>query len=157
MTDESLITFTSDIVVAHLSRNAVPVNDVGGLISKVHGALVSISGPSQGPPAPERSGFVPASQSIKPDFLICLECGKRHKTIRLHLNVAHGLTPDQYRVRYALPPDYSMSAPNQTKRRQEIARTGWVGRRRTSAAGSKSTVGPRAKGKPRGRPRKSAT
>src|ERR1043165_7072573 len=94
--EDSLLTLTADIVAAHVSNNSVAVNDLPTLIQNVHSALNGISGRSSAPePRPEPK--VPIRSSIKPDFIVCLEDGKRLKMLKRHLMTHYNMTPDQYR------------------------------------------------------------
>ena len=119
--DDTLITLTADIVAAHVSNNSVSVNDLPLLISNVHGALAGLSGASAAPEAkPEPR--VPIRSSIKPDFIVCLEDGKKLKMLKRHLKTAYNMTPEQYREKWGLPPDYPMVAPNYAKHRSSLAK-----------------------------------
>ena len=125
---EMLITLTSDIVAAHLSNNSVSVEDVPTLISNVYGAL---SGLGQAAPvvevAPEPA--VSVRSSIKPDYIVCLEDGKKLKMLKRHLMTHYNLTPEQYRQRWNLPADYPMVAPNYAEKRRELAKKIGLGRK----------------------------
>jgi predicted transcriptional regulator len=125
---EMLITLTSDIVAAHLSNNSVSVEDVPTLISNVYGAL---SGLGQAAPvvevAPEPA--VSVRSSIKPDYIVCLEDGKKLKMLKRHLMTHYNLTPDQYRQRWNLPADYPMVAPSYAETRRELAKKIGLGRK----------------------------
>ena len=152
MRNEQLIELTADIVSAHVANNTVSVGDVANLVQRVHQALQSL-----GAPAPEerqeKTPVVSVRSSIKPDHLVCMECGRKQKTLKRHLQNAHGMTPDQYRADYGLPRDYPMVAPDYSKRRSEMAQAIGLGRRpRTSAEGDSAPAGA-AKGKAAGRPR----
>jgi predicted transcriptional regulator len=132
--EETLLTLTADIVAAHVSNNSVAVNDLPNLIQNVHAALSSISGRSSAPePKPEPK--VPIRSSIKPDYIVCLEDGKRLKMLKRHLMTHYNLTPDQYRQKWGLSPDYPMVAPNYAEQRRILAKSIGLGtkRRRTKA------------------------
>ena len=152
MRNEQLIELTADIVSAHVANNTVSVSDVANLVQRVHEALESL-----GAPAPEerqeKTPVVSVRSSIKPDHLVCMELGRKQKTLNRHLHNAHGMTPDQYRSDYGLPRDYPMVAPDYSKRRSEMAQAIGLGRRpRADAEGDASGSG-EAKGKAAGRPR----
>ena len=152
MRNEQLIELTADIVSAHVANNTVSVSDVANLVQRVHQALESL-----GAPAPEerqeKTPVVSVRSSIKPDHLVCMECGRKQKTLKRHLQNAHGMTPDQYRADYGLPRDYPMVAPDYSKRRSEMAQAIGLGRRpRPNAEGDAASEGA-AKGKAAGRPR----
>ena len=125
---EQLVELTADIVSAHVSNNTVAVGDVGNLVQRVHEALVSLSEPAE-EPQQEKTPIVSVRASIKPDYLVCMECGRKQKTLKRHLQNAHGMSPDQYRTDYGLPRDYPMVAPNYSKRRSEMAQAIGLGRR----------------------------
>jgi predicted transcriptional regulator len=126
---------TSDIVAAYVAKNSLPVADLPGLIGSVHSALSNLSKPQ---PTPEEAVAppVPVKSTIKPDYIISLEDGRRYKSMRRHLS-ARGLTPEQYRAKWGLRPDYPMVAPNYSKARSELAKTLGLGRAR-KGRGSKS-------------------
>lgn len=154
MSDEQLVTLTADIVSAHLTKNIVAVGDVPNLIQQVHGALSKL-----GTAAPEepsaKTPAVSARASIKPDYLICMECGNKQKTLKRHLQVAHGMTPEQYRSDYGLPPSYPMTAANYSETRRNLAHAAGLGRKgREALSRTKSGGDGASKPRSRGRPRK---
>src|SRR4029450_6720350 len=103
--EDILLTLTADIVAAHVSNNSVAVNDLPGLIQNVHGALNGISGKASAPEAkPEQK--VPVRSSIKPDYIVCLEDGKKLKMLKRHLMTHYQMTPDQYRQKGGLAGDW---------------------------------------------------
>jgi predicted transcriptional regulator len=117
---ETLITLTADIVAAHVSNNSVAVSDLPHLISNVHGALAALGGPV----ATVETKLEPAvsiRSSIKPDFIVCLEDGKKLKMLKRHLMTHYGMTPDDYRAKWGLPKDYPMVAPNYAEQRRTLA------------------------------------
>ena len=125
---ETLITLTSDIVAAHVSNNRVEVGDLGLLISGVHEALVSLGKPVEMIEVlPEPA--VSIRNSIKPDYIVCLEDGKKLKMLKRHLMTHYNLTPDQYRARWGLAADYPMVAPNYAEKRRELAKAIGLGRK----------------------------
>jgi predicted transcriptional regulator len=120
--DKNKITeLTAEIVAAHVSNNSVGVNDMPNLIQLVHAAL---NGVEQGAPeaAPEKLPIVSVRASVKPDYIVCMECGKRQKTLRRHLQTAHSMTPAQYRKDYGLPDTYPLTAPNYSEKRRLMAK-----------------------------------
>lgn len=119
--NETLITLTADIVAAHVSNNSVAVSDLPHLIANVHGALAGL-GSASAPRAEPQEPAVSVRASIKPDYIICLEDGKKLKMLKRHLKTAFNLTPDQYRERWGLPPDYPMVAPHYAKHRSSLAK-----------------------------------
>jgi|SRR5690606_15472315 len=137
--NETLITLTSDIVAAHVSNNGVTVDEVPDLIEKVYYALAGL-GNNASPEAPPEPA-VSIRASIKPDYIVCLEDGKKMKMLKRHLKTAYDMTPDEYRARWGLPADYPMVAPNYAEKRRMLAKKIGLGRK---------------PGQKRGRPKKSA-
>ena len=126
--DDTLITLTADIVAAHVSNNSVAVNDLPQLIQNVHGALAGLTSSSAPEIRPEPK--VPIRSSIKPDFIVCLEDGKKLKMLKRHLMTHYQLTPDQYRQKWGLPSDYPMVAPNYAEQRRTLAKSIGLGTKR---------------------------
>lgn len=124
---EMLITLTSDIVTAHVANNDVDVADVPALIQNVYGALSNLGDAQEEETPPEPAVSIRAS--IKPDYLVCLEDGKKMKMLKRHLMTAYGMTPDDYRQRWGLPADYPMVAPNYAEKRRELAKKIGLGRK----------------------------
>jgi predicted transcriptional regulator len=124
---ETLITLTSDIVAAHVSNNSVSVDEVPTLIQNVYGALASLGVA----PAPEvkLEPAVSIRSSVKNDHIVCLEDGKKMKMLKRHLMTDHGLTPAEYRVRWNLPADYPMVAPDYAEKRRALAKEIGLGRK----------------------------
>ena len=133
MSDETqircdLLEQTSRIVSAHVSNNTVPVGDLPELIREVYKTLATLDERPQA----HRERPVPAvsiRRSVMPDHIVCLEDGKKLKMLRRHLKTAYNMTPDEYRERWNLPPDYPMVAPNYAAQRSELARKIGLGRR----------------------------
>jgi len=126
--NEMLITLTSDIVAAHVSNNSVSVDDVPALISNVYGALAGLGQAAVvEDKLPEPAVSIRAS--IKPDYIACLEDGKKLKMLKRHLMTHYNITPDQYRARWSLPADYPMVAPNYAEKRRELAKKIGLGRK----------------------------
>lgn len=118
---EMLVTLTADIVAAHVSNNSVAISDLSLLINTVHSALGNLGGA----PIPEPEQLVPAVSiraSVKPDYIVCLEDGKKLKMLRRHLMTAFGMTPDDYRAKWGLAADYPMVAPNYAEQRRVLAK-----------------------------------
>ncbi len=125
----NFIELAADIVSAYVSNNSVPVADIPGLISSVHAALNGMveTAPVKAEPA------VPAvsvKKSITPDFIICLEDGKKFKSLKRHLRTTYDMTPEDYRAKWGLPRDYPMVAPNYAAARSELAKTMGLGQQR---------------------------
>jgi predicted transcriptional regulator len=125
---ETLITLTADIVAAHVSNNSVAVSDLPTLISNVHGALAGLGGGGSAP-ATKLEPAVSIRSSIKPDYVVCLEDGKKLKMLKRHLMTHYGMTPDDYRAKWGLPKDYPMVAPNYAETRRTLALTIGLGRK----------------------------
>jgi predicted transcriptional regulator len=123
---EQLRGLTADVVAAHVSNNSVAVSDLPQLIANVHGALKALGGGAM--PEEKPTPFVPIRASVKPDFIICLEDGKRLKMLKRYLRVQHNMTPDEYRARWNLPKDYPMVAPNYAAQRRDLAKSIGLGR-----------------------------
>ena len=131
--DEILITMTTEIVAAHVSNNSVAVNDLPTLIQNVHGALSGLSGRASPEARPEPK--VPIRSSIKPDYIVCLEDGKRLKMLKRHLMTHYQLTPDQYRQKWGLAADNPMVAPNYAEQRRTLAKSIGLGTKRRKTKG----------------------
>ena len=132
--EDTLLTLTADIVAAHVSNNSVAVNDLPSLIHNVHTALNDISGRSSAP-EPRADPKVPIRSSVKPDFIVCLEDGKRLKMLKRHLMTHYNMTPDQYRQKWGLAADYPMVAPNYAEQRRTLAKAIGLGTKRRKTRG----------------------
>ena len=134
--EDTLLTLTADIVAAHVSNNSVAVNDLPNLIQNVHSALSGISGARSAPEAkPEPK--VPVRSSIKPDYIVCLEDGKKLKMLKRHLMTHYHMTPDQYRQKWGLNADYPMVAPNYAEQRRVLAKSIGLGTKRRKTRGGR--------------------
>ena len=125
---ETLTTLTSDIVAAHVSKNSVSVDEVPSLISNVYGALAGLGGgetQEEAPPEPA----VSVRASVKPDYIVCLEDGKKLKMLKRYLRTNYDMSPEEYRARWNLPADYPMVAPNYAEKRRELAKKIGLGRK----------------------------
>jgi predicted transcriptional regulator len=133
MNKNELAELTADIVAAHVSNNSVAVNDVASLIKQVHDAL---SGLEQGvaEEAQVKSPVVSVRASVKPDYIVCMECGRQQKMLKRHLQTAHAMTPSDYRRDYGLPDTYPMTAPNYSEQRKTLAKAAGLGRKRDGEA-----------------------
>lgn len=139
--NETLITLTSDIVAAHVSNNNVPLEDLPTLISNVYGALSGLG--SVEPVQEERpEPAVSVRASVKPDYIVCLEDGKKLKMLKRHLMTHYSMTPDDYRQRWNLPADYPMVAPNYAEKRRELAKKIGLGRKPNVRRGRKVKAAP---------------
>jgi predicted transcriptional regulator len=134
--EDTLLTLTADIVAAHVSNNSVAVNDLPNLIQNVHAALTGIAGNTSAPePKPEPK--VSIRSSVKPDYIVCLEDGKKLKMLKRHLMTHYNMTPDQYRQKWGLATDYPMVAPNYAEQRRSLAKSIGLGTKRRTGRGGK--------------------
>jgi predicted transcriptional regulator len=125
--NEDILVHTTDIVASYVSNNAVAGTDLPELIASVYQALATIGAE---PTAEEtHEPVVSVKASIKPDHLVCLECGAKQKTLKRHLNAAHGLSPEEYRTRYNLPSSYPLVSAEYAKRRSKLAKQIGLGRK----------------------------
>ena len=125
-----LIGLTSDIVSSHVIKNSVSAADLPRLIQMVFASLAALGGTPAEAPDEELKPAVNPRRSVSPEFIICLEDGKKMKMLKRHLHTAFNLTPDQYRRRWNLPADYPMVAPNYAARRRELAMKIGLGKKR---------------------------
>jgi predicted transcriptional regulator len=126
----TLITLTADIVSAHVSNNSVAVNDLPTLIQNVHNALNALGGGQAEPEAKKQEPAVSIRSSVKPDYIVCLEDGKKLKMLKRHLMTHYQMTPDEYRQKWGLGPDYPMVAPNYAEQRRSLAKKIGLGTKR---------------------------
>lgn len=127
---QDLVEMAADIVSAYVSANSVAAQDIPALIRTVHAALKEVS--REGAAAPENSQepAVAIKKSVTPDYIICLEDGKKFKSLKRHLRTRYGMTPDEYRSKWGLPHDYPMVAPNYAKERSNLAKRMGLGHSR---------------------------
>lgn len=125
-----LIDLAADIVSAYVSNNTVPTNDLAALIGDVHQALVKAAVGAAEPPKEELKPAVSIRRSVTPDHIICLEDGKKFKSLKRHLRTHYDLSPEEYREKWGLQPDYPMVAPNYAAARSELAKKMGLGQRR---------------------------
>ncbi len=121
---------TAEIVAAYVSHNTIGMDQLPGLIAQVHTALSNISDTPAAPGEPLRPA-VPVRRSITPDYLVCLEDGKKFKSLKRHLRTQYKMSPEQYRERWSLPADYPMVAPNYAERRSQLAKKMGLGQQRS--------------------------
>jgi predicted transcriptional regulator len=134
MTDDTNATLllTAKIAAAHVSHNKVAITDIAPLITKIHGALVKL-GREKLPEATKQAPAIAIRASITPDYIICLEDGKRYKILKNHLMATYGMTPKEYRAKWNLPANYPMVAPNYAAKRSAIAYKIGLGRKRSKS------------------------
>jgi predicted transcriptional regulator len=139
MTDETLnvdlLGLTTEIVAAHVANNTVPVGELSVLISQVYATLAA-AGTAPEPVVEKPQPAVPVRKSVQPDYIVCLEDGKKLKMLKRHLMTAYNLTPDEYRERWGLPADYPMVAPNYASQRSRLAKEIGLGTRPGKVAAS---------------------
>ena len=127
----SCIVLTADIVSAYVSNNTVSSAEIPALISQVYSALMRVcNGAAVGAPAEPLQPAVPLKRSITPEYLVCLEDGKKFKSLKRHLRTQCQMTPDQYRAKWNLPADYPMVAPNYAAARSRLAKQMGLGQQR---------------------------
>ncbi|MEQ5788561.1 MucR family transcriptional regulator [Erythrobacter sp. NFXS35] len=126
--NETLITLTSDIVSAHVSNNDVAVGDLPGLITNVYAALANL-GEKPVVEEPKPQPAVAIRNSVKPEYIVCLEDGKKLKMLKRYLRTNFNMTPEEYRARWNLPADYPMVAPAYAEKRRDLAKKIGLGRK----------------------------
>jgi predicted transcriptional regulator len=124
------IELAADIVSAYVSNNSVPAAELPSLISDIHAALLRVGGGNAEAPAEAPKPAVSLKKSVTPDYIICLEDGKKFKSLKRHLRTQYNMTPEQYREKWGLPVDYPMVAPNYAKARSELAKEMGLGQQR---------------------------
>ena len=134
--DDTLIALTSDIVAAHVSNNDVSPAQLPELITSIYQALNGL-GQQEDPEEPRPDPAVPVRSSVKPDFIVCLEDGKKLKMLKRYLRTNYDMSPEEYRARWDLPSDYPMVAPNYAEKRRELAKKIGLGRKPGEKAGEK--------------------
>ena len=135
MGDYGHLELTADIVAAYVSNNAVPVGELPALISQVHAALAQVAGRHREPMGdPAKPPAVAVKKSITSDHLVCLEDGKKFKSLKRHLRSQYDMSPEQYREKWGLPADYPMVAPNYAQARSRLAKAMGLGSQRRRRA-----------------------
>ncbi|WP_026607909.1 MucR family transcriptional regulator [Methylocapsa acidiphila] len=124
------IELAADIVSAYVSNNSVPASDLPSLINEVHSALLRVTTGTVLPPVEVPKPAVPAKKSVTNDFLVCLEDGRKFKSLKRHLRTQYNMSPDEYREKWGLAPDYPMVAPNYAKARSNLAKQMGLGQQR---------------------------
>ncbi|KQY84701.1 MULTISPECIES: MucR family transcriptional regulator [unclassified Brevundimonas] len=136
-----LLEMTADIVSAYVGNNNVQATEVPGLISSIHAALTQVSNGAVEPEPEVKDPAVPVRKSITPDFLICLEDGRKFKSLKRHLRTKYNMSPEEYRAKWGLAKDYPMVAPNYAKARSDLAKSmglGQGGRKPARAAAGRA-------------------
>lgn len=124
----TLLRMTTDIVSAYVSKNALPAAQIPEVINTVYASLTGLSGTPREAQAEPQKPAVPIKKSVTPEYIVCLEDGKKLKMLKRHLRSTYGMTPDDYRAKWGLPPDYPMVAPNYAAQRSEFAKKIGLGR-----------------------------
>ncbi len=128
--DSSYIELTAQIVSAYVGNNSVPSADIANLIGQVHAALRRVSGGQAAAPAEPAKPAVPVKRSINSEYIVCLEDGKKFKSLKRHLRTQYNMTPEQYREKWGLPADYPMVAPAYAAARSQLAKQMGLGQQR---------------------------
>ena len=138
---EGSAALTADVVSAYVSNNSVPMGELATLIREVNAALVAVNAPAPVSQPEALTPAVPVKKSVTPDFIICLDDGKKFKSLKRHLRTSYGITPQEYRQKWGLPSDYPMVAPNYSKSRSALAQAAGLGQiRRKSAPPESASV-----------------
>ena len=127
------IELTASIVSAYVGNHSVPASDIPGLISQIHAALSRVSSGADLAAEPLKPA-IPVKKSITPEYLVCLEDGKKFKSLKRHLRTQYNMTPEQYREKWDLPVDYPMVAPNYAQARSQLAKQMGLGQQRRKRA-----------------------
>lgn len=126
--DSALLRMAADIVSAYVSKNIIPAQQIPELINTVFSALAGLQGPAEELPSEPLKPAIPVRKSVTPEYIICLEDGKKLKMLKRHLRSTYNMSPDEYRARWGLPPDYPMVAPNYAAQRSDFAKKIGLGR-----------------------------
>lgn len=126
---DDIIALTADVVAAYVSNNPVPAAELPALISQVFASLKGVTGGEKVEAPEPLKPAVPIKKSVTPEYIVCLEDGKKFKSLKRHLNVHYGLTPDEYRAKWGLKADYPMVAPNYAAQRSSLAKASGLGRK----------------------------
>ncbi|MBS0271065.1 MAG: MucR family transcriptional regulator [Proteobacteria bacterium] len=125
-----MIALVADVVAAYVSNNEMEASEIPAFVQQVHKSLCNLGSSRSYLLHDRQEPVVPIEESIQPDYIVCLEDGRRLKMLKRHLKTAYNMTPDQYRERWNLAPDYPMVAPNYAKRRSSLAKDIGLGTRR---------------------------
>ena len=129
-TGGNFIELTAEIVSAYVSNNTVPASEIPNLINQVYAALSRVSGKTVEAPLEPLKPAISLKKSITPEYIVCLEDGKKFKSLKRHLRTQYNMTPEQYREKWGLSPDYPMVAPNYAAARSELAKQMGLGQQR---------------------------
>lgn len=131
ISDEGMLKMTADVVSAYVGNNSLTPTQIPDVIKTVYGSLNALSEQKAANAAPKPA--VPVRRSVTPDYIICLEDGKKLKMLKRHLRTTYGMSPEDYRAKWGLPADYPMVAPNYAKQRSDFAKRIGLGRRSAGA------------------------
>ena len=131
---EVLIELTADVVAAYVSNNPVPVGELPNLIADVHAALGRVGGAPEQPVAEKQKPAVNPKRSVHDEYIVCLEDGKKFKSLKRHLRTQYNMTPEEYREKWGLPAEYPMVAPNYAEARSALAKKMGLGQQRRKRA-----------------------
>ncbi len=126
--DNALLRMTADIVSAYVSKNVLPAQQIPDVINTVYSSLTSLNGQPREIQSEPLKPSVPIRKSVTPEYIVCLEDGKKLKMLKRHLRSTYNMSPDEYRARWGLPADYPMVAPNYAAQRSEFAKRIGLGR-----------------------------
>ena len=140
VTEEELLRMTADVVAAYVKNNTLPTAQLTEVINAVYSSLRGLEGKAVETKSEALKPAVPIRKSITPDYLICLEDGKKLKMLKRHLRSTYGMTPDEYRQKWGLAPDYPMVAPNYAEQRSAFAKKIGLGRGTGRQAGKRAAV-----------------
>jgi len=125
---DELLKLASEIVAAYVSNNPIPAADVPAMIKTVHSTLGGLASAAPGEPSTAQKPVVPVKRSVTPEYIVCLEDGKKLKMLKRYLRSNYNMTPEEYRAKWGLPADYPMVAPNYAAQRSEFAKKIGLGR-----------------------------
>jgi predicted transcriptional regulator len=152
----NVLELTADVVSAFISKNHIAATDLPALISQVHATLTATAAGKSEADSQKHEPAVPIKNSVKPDYIICLEDGKKFKSLKRHLRNSYNLTPEEYRKKWGLKHDYPMVAPAYAAKRSELAKSMGLGNLRTKASATKKSAAAKSKGAAAGKRRKAA-
>jgi predicted transcriptional regulator len=135
MSHEDMLRMTAQVVSAYVGNNMLPAAQISEVIKSVYGSLMALEGEAAETVAEPLKPAVPIRKSITPDYVVCLEDGKKLKMLKRHLRTTYDMTPDEYRAKWNLPPDYPMVSPNYAKQRSEFAKKIGLGRKTVGGRG----------------------
>ncbi|MCG8544326.1 MAG: MucR family transcriptional regulator [Alphaproteobacteria bacterium] len=128
VTPDEILRMTADVVAAYLGNNTMPATQIPEVISTVYGSLCKLDGTAANGRSRPPKAPVPIRRSVTPDYIVCLEDGKKLKMLKRHLRTVYGMTPEEYRAKWGLPSDYPMVAPNYSRQRSAFAKKIGLGR-----------------------------